>query len=280
MAIIESTATALVRFTGLGIIIFNQKKSRGEIAIIRDEKHQLSIKIQQPRFKDGVDKDIIVYEDIASYNNLQKNDVAIEILTKGSSQIKGYQIYQAEGEFNRLESADTNDFRWLVNMDNLNGTETTAAKSENRHPISKLYIENGLFYVHKLDTDLFFEKIEKDEMGDELKREVFGNVAETIGVKLEADEVVFKIKIGDRLETHKLTKNLFPFRIEIKNMDYSEDAVYSDMADYYKYMSTPNGKMVELNPIKDETTTGGAISREDFCHPIEGGGFDAIDEME
>lgn len=280
MAIIESTATALVRFTGLGIIVFNQKKSRGEIAIIRDEKHQLSIKIQQPRFKDGVDKDIIVYEDIASYNNLQKQNITIEILTKGNSEIGGYQTYQADGDFNRLESNDTNDFRWLVNMDNLNQEKTTAAKSENRHPISKLFIENGLFYVHKLDTDLFFEKIEKDNNGDEVSREVFGNVAETIGVKLEADEVIFKIKIGDREESHTLTRSLFPFRIEIKNMDYSEDAVYSDMADYYKYMANPNGKSFELNPIKDETGSAGAISREDFCHPIEGGGFDAIEELE
>ena len=77
MAIIESSATALVRFTGLGIIIFNKEKQRGEVAIIRDEKHQLSIKIQQPRFKDGIDKDIIVYEDIASYANLPKKDVEI-----------------------------------------------------------------------------------------------------------------------------------------------------------------------------------------------------------
>jgi hypothetical protein len=111
MAIIESTATVLVRFTGLGIIVFNQEKQRGEIGIIRDEKHQLSIKIQEPRFKDGVDKDLITYEDITVYKDLQKKGVKIEIVTKGNSAINGYQTYQADGEFNRLDSVDTNDFR-------------------------------------------------------------------------------------------------------------------------------------------------------------------------
>ena len=116
-------------------------------------------------------------------------------MTKGKSAINGYEIYQAKDEFDRLNSDDTNDFRWIVNMANLHGEKLTASKSENRYPISKLFIENGLFYVHKLDTDLFFEKVEKDADGNEKNREILGNVAETIGVKIESDEVVFKIKI-------------------------------------------------------------------------------------
>ncbi len=269
MAIIESTATALVRFTGLGIIVHNDEKQRGEIAVIRDNKHELSINIQKPVFKDGTDKDIIVYENIASYANLQKKGVKIEVLTKGNSKIKGFKTYQTEGLFDRLNFNDDNDYRWIVTMKNLGNKETSVSKSENLYPISKLFIENGLFYVHKLDTDLFFEKVEKDRIGKEVKREIFGNVAETIGVKLEADEVIFKITIGDKEETHQLKKGDLPFRIEIKNMDYNEDSVYSDMSDYYKYVSDSSGKFVDLNPIKDESA-GGAITRRDFCHPIEG----------
>ena len=285
MSIIESTATALVRFTGLGIICFNQAQQRGEIALIRDEKHALSVKIQQPRFKDGIDKDIIVYEDMASYTDLQKKSVEIEIMTKGKSAINGYEIYQAKDEFDRLISDDTNDFRWIVNMANLHGEKLTASKSENRYPISKLFIENGLFYVHKLDTDLFFEKVEKDADGNEKNREILGNVAETIGVKIESDEVVFKIKIGDREESHTLSRvNGLPFRIEVKNMDYSDEAVYSDMKDYQKYFSTPNGTTYELEPIKtDQNTnvaTGESVGRDFFCHPLDGGDIASIEELE
>ncbi len=47
MSVNESSATALVRFTGLGIVCFNKDRQRGEIAVIRDNKHTLSIKIQR-----------------------------------------------------------------------------------------------------------------------------------------------------------------------------------------------------------------------------------------
>lgn len=285
MAIIESTATVLVRFTGLGIVVFNEEKQRGEIGIIRDEKHQLSIKIQEPRFKDGIDKDIIIYEDIVNYSNLQKEEVSIEISTKGNSALNGYQKYQAEGEFERLNSDDANDYRWVVSMSNLHQEKLTPSSNENRYPISKLFIENGLFYVHKLDTNLFFEKVEKDGEGNEVKRETFGNVAETIGVKLESDEVVFTIKIGEKEESHTLKQSSFPYRIEIKNMDYNENAAMSDMPDYYKYFENQTGLTVEFEPLKDDSqegiNKGTDVTAKDFCHPIEGGGFDitSIDEL-
>lgn len=280
MAIIESTATALVRFTGLGIIVFNQEKQRGEIGIIRDDKHQLSIHIQEPLFKDGVDKDIIVYEDIAVYQDLQKKGVKIEITTKGNSAINGYQTYQADGEFNRLDFEDTNDYRWIVNISNLHSESPKASKNENRYPLSKLFIENGLFYTHKLDTELLFEKVEKDSDGNEVNRELFGNVAETIGVKLESDEVIFKITIGNKEESHTLTKSAFPYRIEIKNMNYDEDAAISDMPDYYKYLNVLDGVNYEFNLVTEEESVGTGVTGRMFCHLIGGGDITSIDELD
>ena len=53
MSVNESSATALVRFTGLGIVCFNKERQRGEVGVIRDNKHELSIKIQQARFSGG-----------------------------------------------------------------------------------------------------------------------------------------------------------------------------------------------------------------------------------
>ena len=85
MSVNESSATALVRFTGLGIVCFNKEKQRGEIAIIRDNKHTLSIKIQKPVFQEGTDSDVIVYQDIATYENLPKDGVQIEIKAAGAA---------------------------------------------------------------------------------------------------------------------------------------------------------------------------------------------------
>lgn len=273
MPVKESSAAALVRFTGLGIICFNKEQQRGEIAAIRDNKHTLTIRIQKPVYQDGAEKDIVVYQDVATYEQLPKEDVQIEIKAQSAPAIEGYEIYQA-GEFDRLTSADANDFRWIVNMSDLHGQTALRPTGAERYPIAKIYIGNGLFYTHKLDRNIFFEKVEKDATGATRQREVFGNVAETIGVKLEGEEISFTIRFGGQKETHTLQRvEGLPFRIEIKNMDYSANAIYSDMPDYYKYVASPNGTRFDLTPVVEDadagTAAGGTVNQEEFCHPVK-----------
>jgi hypothetical protein len=283
MPINESSATALVRFTGLGIICFNKDRKRGEIGAIRDDKHKLTVKIQKPVFKEGVEKDIIVYQDIATYENLPKDDVQVEIKAAGKPAIEGYETYQS-GDFDRLASCDINDFRWIVNMNALHGETALAPTAAGKHPLAKIYIGNGLFYAHKLDRDLFFERVEKDASGTLLQRETFGNVAETIGVKIEADGVIFTIRIAGKEETHLLPRVAgLPYRIEIKNMDPNGDAVYSDMPDYYQYLSSPAGNQFDLNPIieepADKTLVADSVDQKVFCHPIGSDDLSSIDDL-
>lgn len=272
MSVNESSATTLVRFTGLGIVCFNKEKQRGEVAVIRDNKHELSIKIQRPVFQEGGGNDVVVYQDMATYQSLPKEDVQIEIKALGKPATDGFEIYQS-GDFDRLASADPNDFRWIVNMNSLHGETALTPGAEERYPLTKIYIGNGLFYTHKLDTNLFFEKVAKDASGNATQREVFGNVGETIGVKIEGEEVSFIIRIGGNEETQTLQRiDGLPFRIEIKNMDYNADAVYSDMPDYYKYLSSADGQRFELSPIVEDgdaaSAAGRPVNTMDFCHPI------------
>jgi len=270
MPVQESSATALIRFTGLAIICFNPQEQRGEIGIIRDAKHLLSIRAQQPVYQDGAESDTIVYRDVVSYDGLPKENLHIEIKAHGGP-VDGYEIYQ-NGDFDRLGAADKNDFRWLVSMNDLHSNSALSPTSEQPYPLSTVYISDGLFYTHKLDQNLFFEKVEKDANGVEGQREVFGNVAETLGVKLEGDEVSLTIRIGDEETTHSFPRVAgLPYRIEFKNMDYDTGAVYSDMPDYYKYLASPSGKQFELKPISEDDSAasqGGAVNQEDFCHPI------------
>jgi hypothetical protein len=278
MPIQESSATALVRFTGLGITCFNRQRQRGEIAAIRDNKHVLTIKIQRPVFQNGAENDIIVYQDIATYQQLPGDDVQIEIKARGESALEGYEIYQS-GDFDRLDSADVNDFRWVVNMDDLHGDTALKPTAQQHYPITKIYIGNGLFYAHKLDTNLFFEKVEKDPSGMTKRREVFGNVAETIGVKLDGDEVSFTIRVGATEESHTLRRvDGLPFRIEIKNMDQSGNGVYSDMPDYYKYLSSSDGNQFDLAPMIEDRIAE-SVNQQEFCHPIVSGGLPSIDDL-
>jgi hypothetical protein len=272
MSVNESSATALVRLTGLAIVCFNKEKQQGEVAVIRDNKHELSIKIQRPVFQEGDGNDVIVYRDIATYQSLPKEEVQIEIKAVGTPAIDGFEIYQS-GDFDRLTSSDPNDFRWIVNLNTLHGETALTPGTAECDPLTKIYIRNGLFYTHKLDTNLFFEKVAKDTSGADQEREVFGNVAETIGVKIEGDEVSFTIRIGDKEETQTLKRiDSLPFRIEIKNMDYNANAVYSDMPDYYKYLSSADGNRFELSPVVQDDAADSAVGRPintmDFCHPI------------
>jgi len=260
---------------------FNKEAQRGEIGAIRDDKHLLTIKVQQPVYQDGAERDIIVYQDIATYQQLPKEDVRIEIKAQSAPAIEGYEVYQS-GKFDRLNSDDVNDFRWIVNMNSLHGDTSLRPTGEGHYPLTKIYIGNGLFYAHKLDRNLFFEKVEKDAEGAARQREAFGNVAETVGVKIEADEVACSIKIGGREETHTLKRvEGLPFRIEIKNMDYSANAIYSDMPDYYKYLSSPDGSQYELTPVEDDAAAGGgSVNQLDFCHLIMSEDLSSIDELD
>ena len=272
MSVKESSATALVRFTGLGIICFNSDQRRGEIAALRDNKHSLTITVKRPVYQEGTGGDRIEYKKIATYEKLPKEDVQLEIKALGKPAIEGYEIYQ-NGDFDRLTSTDFNDFRWVVNMNSLHGGTALSPTTKGRHPLTKIYIGNGLFYTHKLDTELCFEKVETGAGAKAGERELFGNIGETIGVKIEGDEVSFTIRIGDREETHALKRvEGLPFIIEIKNMDDNVNAVYSDMPDYYGYLSCPAGNQFELSPIIEDAggkhAAGDAVNFRQFCHAV------------
>lgn len=275
MPLNESSATALVRVTGLSIVCFNEEQRRGEVAILRDDKHTLSVKLQRPVFQEGGGGDFIVYQDIVSYQDLPKENVRIEIKAAGAGAADGFEIYRGAEEFDRLDAADPQDFRWIVNMDSLHGGAPLRPTGRGRHPLTGLHISGGRFYTHKLDTELFFDKVEKDDSGRALGREVFGNVGETVGVTLGGEEVVFSINVGGREETHTLRRvEGLPFRVELKNMDYSPDAVYSDMADYYGYFASPDGGQFDLAPVFEEealAAEGCSANQKEFCHPIETG---------
>ena len=153
-------------------------------------------------------------------------------------------------------------------MNSLHGETALAPGTADRHPLTKIYIGNGLFYAHELDTNLYFEKVGQDAGGKATQPEAFGNVAKTIGVKIEGEEVSFTIRIDGKAETHSLKRiDGLPFRIEIKNMDYSTDAVYSDMPDYYNYVSSPTGQRFDLNPVV-ESAAGTSVNTKEFCHLI------------
>jgi hypothetical protein len=278
MPVRENSATALVRVRGLGIICFNQTKNRGEVALIRDGRHTLSLRISKPVFVEEAENDTVSYDDIVTYESLDPMSTSIEINGEGNSTINGYEIFKGEN-FDRLggEENDPNDFRWIVKMesDELHGASLVRNDNlaeRNQIQVSKLFIGNALFYTNEINEKFFFEKIKKDVDGGETGREDFGFIAETVGAKIESEFVSVKLRIGSEEHTHVFPRIIgSPVKIEITNMDLNPQAVISDMPDYYRFLRDESGVKFDLNNVgndTDETASGDSTTGEEFCHII------------
>lgn len=277
MPVRENSATALVRVRGLGIVCFNQKKNRGEVALLRDGRHALSIRISKPSFVEEARSDTVSYDDIVTYESLDPMTTSIEISGEGNSMINGYEIFTGE-TFDRLngESNDENDFRWIVKMesDELHGTSLVRnddLAARNQVQVNKLFISNALFYTNEINEKLFFEKIKKDADGNILGKEDFGYIAETVGAKIESEFVSFKLKIGGEEHTHVFPRVAgSPVKIEISNMDPDPKSIISDMPDYYRFLKDESGIEYDLNNVANDadTNVGDSTNGEEFCHIV------------
>ncbi len=278
MPVRENSATALVRVRGLGIVCFNQFKNRGEVALLRDGRHTLSVRISKPAFVEEAQSDTVSYDDIVTYESLDPMSTSIEISGEGNSTVNGYEIFTGE-KFNRLngEENDPNDFRWIVKMesDELHGgalvrNDNLAAR--NQIQVSKLFVSNALFYTNEINEKFFFEKIKKDASGKEVGREDFGFIAETVGAKIESEFVRIRLKIGVEEHTHVFPRIIgSPVKIEVINMDLNPQGVISDMPDYYRFLKDESGVEFDLNNVSndaDEQASGDSTTGDDFCHIV------------
>ncbi|HEY0429505.1 MAG TPA: hypothetical protein VGC76_17125 [Pyrinomonadaceae bacterium] len=277
MPVRESSATALIRVRGLGIACFNDTRERGEVALIRDTRHTLSIRISKPSFVEEAGIDTVSYDDVVTYEAIDPMDVSIEINGVGKSVIGGYELF-TDGDFNRLSGEnDENDLRWIVQMesDELHGHDlikNDALLEQNSNQVSRLYIENALFYTSEVNENFFFEKIKKDAQENEIGREDFGYIAETLGAKIEAEYVRFNLKIGFEEHTHVFPRVVgSPVKIEITNTDLKPEAVISDMPDYYRFLQDAGGVNFDLNNVNNDETgeiSGDSTTGEEFCHIV------------
>lgn len=276
MPVRENSATALVRVRGLGIVCFNQARKRSEIALLRDGRHTLSIRISKPSFVEEAKSDTVSYDDIVIYESLDPMSTSIEISGEGNSMVNGYEIFMDE-KFDRLndEDNDPNDFRWIVKMesDEMHGASLVRnddLAARNQVQVNKLFISNALFYTNEINENFFFEKIKKDADGNILGKEDFGYIAETIGAKIESEFVSFKLKIGGEEHTHVFPRIAgSPVKIEISNMDPDPKSIISDMPDYYRFLKDESGTQFDLNNVNnDDPNAGDSTNGEEFCHVV------------
>lgn len=260
MRVRESSATALVRCSGLAMICINPEGQRGEIGFIREDQHVLTLSILRPCYQDGTN-DSVSYREVVKYSNLYDEDVQVEIRAQGA--VAGCETYTDGTEkINRQSCTDLNDFRWLVSMAELHGESPLNVTSEHPYSLTKVHLYSGLFYTHQLEANISFEKVLKDANGAEGTPEEFGRVAETLGVQIDGEEVTLSIRIGEMQVTHSLPRVAgLPSIIELNNAAPGS-GVYSDMPEYYNYIVDPSGDQFELRP------SWRARNQQDFCHPV------------
>jgi hypothetical protein len=204
MPIDTSSAAAIVRFSGLGVLCFNGDTA--ENLFLHEAGHTLTVEIFEPllerlgnffidnpeegkglatfrRFPDNPLKGkwykrLTVYEDLDA-TQLDTSGVPKEISIKVTGDLNPalstVEPFEATTtEFVRTDSAnDDNDFRWMVNVtreallgDPLLGCRVSGAVPTN----SLLEIKNAVFYTETLATDesggrLVFKKVENVPSG-------------------------------------------------------------------------------------------------------------------
>lgn len=273
MPITKSSTTAFINVRGLGIICFNPQKKRCETAIIRNAEHTLTVNVYKPTFIDGGSSDKLGYTPIFNRKITELEDISIEISGIGNPKIDGFELFQ-NGDFNRLNGeSDENDLRWILNLEGEEMHGSNLSKNEQfslaeKPPVTRLYISNGLFYaVMPNDKDLpdfpFFRKNDPFRNVEE----DFGYIAETLGVNIESDEVVFKLNIGITENTLSLPKiDGIPYKIEITNVDENPDAPLSDLPICYKFLSSNDGMEFDLKPLEQNTADGKPVRGKQYCH--------------
>ncbi|MCD9186276.1 MAG: hypothetical protein LUM44_07570 [Pyrinomonadaceae bacterium] len=273
MPITKSLATAFINVRGLGIICFNPQKKRCETAIIRNSDHKLNVNIFKPAFIDGGNTDKLGYTPIFSREITELEDVSLEISGVGNPGNDGFDLYE-NGDFDRLNGEnDENDLRWILNLEGEEMHRATLSKNQQftiaeKPPVTKLYISNGLFYaVMPNDNDLtdfpFFRKNDPYRNVEE----DFGYIAETLGVNINSDEVVFKLKIGTVENTLSLRKiDGIPYKIEITNVDEKPEAPLSDLPICYKFLSPTDGMQFDLKALEQDAAEGKPVRGKQYCH--------------
>ena len=263
MSIKESDATLLMRFTGMAIINVGRGKASAEIGVIRDGKHTMSIALEEPAFRDGTGRDVLYYRPLMEVSDLSIEDTEIRIESPDG---RGIEFFHSEEVFDRLSCEDENDFRWIVAMDELHSGSSPIVNGSGPYPVSPVVISGGTLYTHQLDSGVVFEK----RTGRNENKTKFGNVAETLGATIPGEKVLINVASGGKSEEYVLErKEGLPYRLVIKNIDYTEGASYSDMPDYYRYFDTHADDEVELEPKKGEDgKLPGSITGKKFCHPV------------
>lgn len=224
-AIDAMPATATLYVYGLGVWYLIDNSQRGVMKFLREESHELSVRIIEKNSEGGIANDDTVTVPMTT-------DV-IFINGDKPAQTRIALNQRLPFDRNNWQWNDPEDIRWLVNMTNDIHGGVPVVPIPNDKVLTPLWVHNALFYT-KNYSDYNMDVILPDET---VINDKFGPVSCVIGAKIEADSVRVYL---ENLINRSLTK-VPNFSHEIHIFNQGEDTV----ADFYKYYWI----MAEQSPI-------------------------------
>lgn len=172
MSLDINSATAIVRFKGLGILCFNEALARAENLFIHKNDHKLLLEIYVPVSVEDNDKLIADnvkegdpdwprhkkfngywYEQYAAYPSFQGTDdvtpMTIDVRGIGNPDVAGYAKYTPDDFHRDITNDDENDLRWIVDpvSHGIFPPQGLLTIGDPQAAVSKLYINNATFYT-------------------------------------------------------------------------------------------------------------------------------------
>lgn len=302
MSLDTSTAAAIVRFAGLGVLSIVDGHRQAKNLFLHEAGHTLTVEIFKPlverirtfytdhpweaeglaafkRFPDDAEscalyKRLAVYEDLDVSQMDTRNgslDISIDVSATEEAEFDLIETFKYDTPVDRMAPAEhKNDIRWMVTSESL-GRRSTAPTC----PTTELRIRNAKLYTETLAVDennnaLVFKRVTEiaGAAPEWAAAETFGSISDEIGAVINAKGVKVEVKIGGETHTHILPKiDGTPYVIYIKN----NAAVSSSDMPIYRRLYEAVGNPFDLltqNEIDAQRGAAGFITGRDFCSGI------------
>jgi hypothetical protein len=266
-----------VFYHGLSISSFTQKgdespTGRLETAILREETHNLSVKIYEINIETGQSS---LIEEFDFQDGTTKKSVELKIKATKKPLVSGFRKHLDNQTFTRDKgNFDNHDFRWIPDIEGVELLgKSISWKSNNSIPLSKMSIQNAEFYCSAISSS----NNSKYFMSNENDWSDFGHIGYGLGAKLDAKEVqlsiIYKGNPNKKIIFKFNNKDLFRYEIKIDNLAPNVETFgeESDFHHYFKFTDIPENEKFNFGTIEDVVSDSGQSGPRKFCGGIIAG---------
>jgi hypothetical protein len=175
----DATATAIIE--GLAVSKYNHGASKWNVVFLRNCGHYPRLIIREVERRSGR-----VVSEIKRLEIAERDSISITVSSPAGN-IPW--IYQTDGPFNRNPSHDAQDFRWMLDIQQLHGREVPRTGSI---PTNSLSISNGCFYT-SVRTKSPYRKRWINPDGTETPIQEIGLTGRTFGADFKAASVTVRV---------------------------------------------------------------------------------------